>query len=85
MLTARILKTLKERWTSLQLTPPRGVEPLDHPSLQAMSLRALADLPLEPPQAPGPDGGALVCNPGRAATGRIPARQALRGTVIGAR
>ena len=85
MLTVRILKTLKEHWTSLRLTPPRGLEPLDHPSLQAMSLRELADLPLEPPPPPGHDTGVLACNPGKAAARRAQAHQSLRGTAIAAR
>lgn len=85
MLTARILKTLKERWTGLRLVPGRGPEPLDHPSLQAMSLRELADLPLEPPPRPGPDAGALAPNPGKAAACRTPSHQPLRGTAIAAR
>ncbi|OCC02243.1 hypothetical protein BA190_24640 [Labrys sp. WJW] len=85
MLTIRILKTLKQRWTGLRLMPAGGLEPLDHPSLQAMSLRELADLPLEPPPAPGHDAGVLACNPGKATACRTPAHQALRGTAIAAR
>ncbi|PRH86096.1 hypothetical protein C5L14_17745 [Labrys okinawensis] len=85
MLIVRILKTLQECWTRLSAVPARGLEPLDHPSLQAMSLRELADLPLEPPPPPGHNTGVLACNPGEAAARRTPTRQALRGTAIAAR
>ncbi|MGO4334858.1 hypothetical protein AB4037_08080 [Labrys sp. KB_33_2] len=85
MLTVRILKTLKECWTKLWLVSGRSLEPLDHPSLQAMSLRELADLPLEPPPAPGHNAGALAPNPGRAAACRAPSHQPMRGAAIAAR
>ncbi|MDZ5450808.1 hypothetical protein [Labrys sp. ZIDIC5] len=85
MLTVRILKTLKERWTNLRLVSGRSLEPLDHPSLQAMSLRDLADLPLEPPPAAGHDAGVLVCNPGRAAADRTAPRRPIQETAIAAR
>ena len=85
MLTARILKTLKQHWTHKPLTPARSLEPLDHPSLQAMSLRELADLPLEPPPAPSHVAGVAASNPGKAAACRTPSHQPMRGTAIAAR
>lgn len=85
MLTVRILKTLKEHWTRLQLAPIRSREPLDHPSLQTMSLRELADLPLEPPPGLGHDAGVPAPRPCKAALGQIPPRQPMRGTAIVAR
>ncbi|WP_448954343.1 hypothetical protein [Labrys neptuniae] len=57
MLASTTLKTLWQRWLDRRLAALSMPEPLDHPCLQAMSLRELADLPLEPPPAPPPGKG----------------------------
>ena len=52
MSLSRFFNTFRNRWTSgVDALPVTAIEPMDHPSLRSMSLRELADLPLEPPHA----------------------------------
>ena len=50
MSLSRLFATFRNRWTNrVDAGPVAAMEPMDHPSLRSMSLRELADLPLEPP------------------------------------
>ena len=52
MSLSRLFTTVRNRWTNwADSGPVAAMEPMDHPSLRSMSLRELADLPLEPPHA----------------------------------
>lgn len=51
MLLSRMLRRLRDAWKERACSSCISPEPLDHPSLSAMSLRELADLPIEPPAA----------------------------------
>jgi hypothetical protein len=48
----QIIGTFRNRWINgVDAGSVAAMEPLDHPSLRSMSLRELADLPLEPRHA----------------------------------
>jgi len=51
MLLSRMLRRLRDARKEGARPLPVPPEPLDHPSLRAMGLRELADLPIEPPAA----------------------------------
>jgi hypothetical protein len=46
--------TFFQRWLQRRISDSEAasMDPFDHPSLQSMDLRELADLPLDPPPAP---------------------------------
>jgi len=45
---SRAARTLARRLAEAARAPERGFDPIDHPAIAAMDLRALADLPLAP-------------------------------------
>jgi len=64
---SRIARTLARRLAAATAAPERRFDPIDHPDIAAMDLRALADLPLAPrlPMAEAP-------RVGRSAARKIP-------------
>ena len=52
MSLSHLFTTFRNRWINrVDSGPVAAMEPMDHPSLRSMSLRELADLPLDPPNA----------------------------------
>jgi hypothetical protein len=47
MLTSKVFRNVRARWNGWTAAKMTAMEPLDHPSLQGMDWRELADLPLE--------------------------------------
>jgi len=45
---SRVARTLGRRLAAATQTPERETDPIDHPAIAAMDLRAIADLPLAP-------------------------------------
>jgi hypothetical protein len=45
---SQVARELARRLAAAAQTPERAIDPIDHPAIAAMDLRAIADLPLAP-------------------------------------